>query len=203
MRLVVPRRGPTPNALPSSTAPRRSFFGTASNRRQHGRDRRRGRRVEDDGLSPFPQQGRAVCRRHHRAVSAHHRRRLGAHAGTAAGGGAARLRAQDDGDPVCAGHHRAASYRGGGKPAVSRTGAAVLPQRPRGLHRDACRLFRAPRRDAGTLKVRNPRRAAEEFLELLRGYAHLRVLLGLERAPTARETEERIDGAVRHILALR
>jgi TetR/AcrR family transcriptional repressor of mexJK operon len=54
----------------------------------------------------------------------------------------------------------------------------------------------------GTLKVRNPRRAAEEFLELLRGYAHLRVLLGLERAPTVRNVEERIDGAVRHILAM-
>jgi len=48
--------------------------------------------------------------------------------------------------------------------------------------------------------VRNPRRAAEEFLELLRGYAHLRVLLGLERAPLRAEMEERIEGAIRHVL---
>jgi TetR/AcrR family transcriptional regulator, mexJK operon transcriptional repressor len=51
-----------------------------------------------------------------------------------------------------------------------------------------------------TLNVRNPRRTAEEFLELLRGYAHLRVLLGLEKAPTAREIGERIEGAVVHVL---
>ena len=31
-----------------------------------------------------------------------------------------------------------------------------------------------------TLNLRNPRRTAEEFLELLRGYAHLRVLLGVQ-----------------------
>ena len=49
-------------------------------------------------------------------------------------------------------------------------------------------------------KVRNPRRAAEEFLELLRGYAHLRVMLGLERIPSSAEMEERIEGAIRHVL---
>jgi TetR/AcrR family transcriptional regulator, mexJK operon transcriptional repressor len=54
-----------------------------------------------------------------------------------------------------------------------------------------------------TLNLRNPRRSAEEFLELLRGYAHLRVLLGLQKAPSARELEERIDGAVRHIVGSR
>lgn len=54
-----------------------------------------------------------------------------------------------------------------------------------------------------TLNLRNPRRSAEEFLELLRGYAHLRVLLGLQKAPSARELEERIDGAVRHVLGSR
>lgn len=50
------------------------------------------------------------------------------------------------------------------------------------------------------LTIDEPRRSAEEFLELLRGYAHLRVLLGLEKAPTADEIKARIDGAVRHIL---
>ena len=51
------------------------------------------------------------------------------------------------------------------------------------------------------LKVRDPRRAAEEFLELLRGYAHLRVILRLEKAPTVREISRRIDAAVSHLMA--
>jgi TetR/AcrR family transcriptional repressor of mexJK operon len=54
-----------------------------------------------------------------------------------------------------------------------------------------------------TLNLRNPRRTAEEFLELLRGYAHLRVLLGLQKTLSARELDENIAGAVRHILGAR
>ena len=54
-----------------------------------------------------------------------------------------------------------------------------------------------------TLNLRNPRRTAEEFLELLRGYAHLRVLLGLQKTLSARELEENIAGAVQHILGAR
>lgn len=50
------------------------------------------------------------------------------------------------------------------------------------------------------LKVENPRRAAEEFLELLRGYSHLRMLLGLDKQASPQDIEERIDSAVRHIL---
>jgi TetR/AcrR family transcriptional repressor of mexJK operon len=49
-------------------------------------------------------------------------------------------------------------------------------------------------------KVRNPRRAAEEFLELLRGYAHLRMMLGLEKALSKKEIEQRIEGAIRHVI---
>jgi TetR/AcrR family transcriptional repressor of mexJK operon len=56
---------------------------------------------------------------------------------------------------------------------------------------------------SGMVHVSNPTRAAEEFLELLRGYAHLRVLLGMEKAPSAGEIEERIEGAVRHLLGTR
>lgn len=48
--------------------------------------------------------------------------------------------------------------------------------------------------------ITEPRRAAEEFLELLRGYAHLRVLLKIARRPTAAEIAMRIDGALRHVL---
>ena len=54
-----------------------------------------------------------------------------------------------------------------------------------------------------TLNLRNPRRTAEEFLELLRGYAHLRVLLGVQKTLSAHELEENIEGAVRHILQAR
>jgi TetR/AcrR family transcriptional repressor of mexJK operon len=50
------------------------------------------------------------------------------------------------------------------------------------------------------LKIREPRRSAEEFLELLRGYAHLRILLGLERAPSVQDIRARIDSALRHVL---
>jgi TetR/AcrR family transcriptional repressor of mexJK operon len=49
-------------------------------------------------------------------------------------------------------------------------------------------------------KIRDPRRSAEEFLELLRGYAHLRVLLGLQKMPTAREIADRVEAAVGHVL---
>ena len=54
-----------------------------------------------------------------------------------------------------------------------------------------------------TLNLRNPRRTAEEFLELLRGYAHLRVLLGVQKTLSAQELEENIEGAVQHILRAR
>ena len=50
------------------------------------------------------------------------------------------------------------------------------------------------------LKVRDPQRSAEEFLELLRGYAHLRVILGLEKAPTAREISQRVNAAISHVM---
>jgi TetR/AcrR family transcriptional repressor of mexJK operon len=49
-------------------------------------------------------------------------------------------------------------------------------------------------------KVRNARRTAEEFLELLRGYSHLKALLGLQKSPTPREISERIDAAVGLVL---
>jgi TetR/AcrR family transcriptional repressor of mexJK operon len=49
-------------------------------------------------------------------------------------------------------------------------------------------------------KVSSPRRAAEEFLELLRGYAHLRVMLGLDKALSKRETAQRIEAAIRHVI---
>lgn len=49
-------------------------------------------------------------------------------------------------------------------------------------------------------RIADPVRSAEEFLELLRGYAHLRVLLKIERAPKRTELVARIRAAVRHVL---
>jgi TetR/AcrR family transcriptional regulator, mexJK operon transcriptional repressor len=50
------------------------------------------------------------------------------------------------------------------------------------------------------LRIVDPWRAAEEFLELLRGYAHLRLLLGLDKRPSARDINARIEAAVGHVL---
>jgi TetR/AcrR family transcriptional regulator, mexJK operon transcriptional repressor len=50
------------------------------------------------------------------------------------------------------------------------------------------------------LRIRDPRRSAEEFLELLRGYSHLRMLLGLQKSVSASEISERIEAAVAHVL---
>ena len=61
------------------------------------------------------------------------------------------------------------------------------------------RYFERNRNDP-RFRISDPRRSAEEFLELLRGYAHLRVLLNLEKSPNSREIAARIDGAVRHVL---
>ncbi len=63
---------------------------------------------------------------------------------------------------------------------------------------DVLAKYLAPHRKS--LKIADPRRCAEEFLELLRGYAHLRVILGLEKTPSRREVEQRIEAAVRHVL---
>jgi TetR/AcrR family transcriptional repressor of mexJK operon len=50
------------------------------------------------------------------------------------------------------------------------------------------------------LKVSDAHRAAEEFLELLRGYSHLKMLLGIDKGPSAREVDARIDAALRHVM---
>ena len=55
-------------------------------------------------------------------------------------------------------------------------------------------------RDNPRFRIANPLRSAEEFLELLRGYAHLRVLLKIDKAPTRHEIVARLKGAVRHVL---
>ena len=60
--------------------------------------------------------------------------------------------------------------------------------------------FRLHSRDP-RFKVSQPRQAAEQFLELLRGYDHLRIMLGIQDTLAKAEIERRIDGAVRHVLA--
>lgn len=49
-------------------------------------------------------------------------------------------------------------------------------------------------------RVVDPVRTAEEFLELLRGYAHLRVMLKISKSLSSREIDTRIEAAVRHVL---
>ena len=55
------------------------------------------------------------------------------------------------------------------------------------------------RRDPA-LKVKDPRLAAEEFLELLRGYDHMRALLHVGAPPSLRRVNERIERAIDHVL---
>ena len=64
----------------------------------------------------------------------------------------------------------------------------------------ALQRYFARNRHGREFNVRDPRRTAEEFLELLRGYAHLRVILGIERYPSRQEVKLRIDSAIRHVL---
>jgi TetR/AcrR family transcriptional repressor of mexJK operon len=52
-----------------------------------------------------------------------------------------------------------------------------------------------------SLNIGDPWRAAEEFLELLRGYTHLRLLLGIAEQPSEAELAERVERAVNHMLA--
>jgi TetR/AcrR family transcriptional repressor of mexJK operon len=65
---------------------------------------------------------------------------------------------------------------------------------------DALRDYLVCHKGDRRFKVKDPRRSAEEFLELLRGYSHLKMLLGIEKAPSARDIDARIDSAVRHLL---
>jgi TetR/AcrR family transcriptional repressor of mexJK operon len=55
-------------------------------------------------------------------------------------------------------------------------------------------------RRAGLAKHATPRRLAEDFLDLVRGYPHLRLLLGVAKAPSRAEMRSRIESAVRHVL---
>ena len=59
------------------------------------------------------------------------------------------------------------------------------------------------RHDDPSLRISDPWRSAEEFLELLRGYTHLRLLLGIKPRPSAAELKERVERAVEHLLAKR
>jgi TetR/AcrR family transcriptional repressor of mexJK operon len=66
---------------------------------------------------------------------------------------------------------------------------------------DALEAYFIRHKNDPALKVTDPRRAAEEFLELLRGYAHLKMLLGIDKGPSARDIDARIEAALRHVMA--
>jgi TetR/AcrR family transcriptional regulator, mexJK operon transcriptional repressor len=59
--------------------------------------------------------------------------------------------------------------------------------------------FERYRRDP-KLKIGEPRQTAEEFLDLLRGYPHLRISLGVQSRLTSKETEARIRSAIGHVV---
>lgn len=65
---------------------------------------------------------------------------------------------------------------------------------------DVLARYLARNRNHPRFRVADPVRTAEEFLELLRGYGHLRMLLKLSDGPQPAEIEARIEGAVRHVL---
>lgn len=60
--------------------------------------------------------------------------------------------------------------------------------------------YLAQHRRSPDLKIKDPRLAAEEFLELLRGYDHMRALLRVGGSPSARRSRERVERAIAHIL---
>lgn len=61
---------------------------------------------------------------------------------------------------------------------------------------DTLTEFLAPFARAGRLRVKDPREAAEEFLDHVRGYAHLRLLMGIGTRPTKRELRKKIERAI-------
>ncbi|MEQ8697213.1 MAG: TetR/AcrR family transcriptional regulator [Bauldia litoralis] len=61
------------------------------------------------------------------------------------------------------------------------------------------RYFRAHRRDPG-LRVGDPRRSAEEFMSILRGYEHMRALLGYEDGLTPAMVTACVERAMKHVL---
>jgi TetR/AcrR family transcriptional repressor of mexJK operon len=60
--------------------------------------------------------------------------------------------------------------------------------------------FLARHRKDPSLRVPNPARAAEEFMALLRGYAHMRALIGIEGAPSHAHLKRRVERAISHLL---
>jgi TetR/AcrR family transcriptional regulator, mexJK operon transcriptional repressor len=61
-------------------------------------------------------------------------------------------------------------------------------------------LYLMRHRGDGLAKHGSPRALAEEFLDLIRGYPHLRMLLGIDKRPSKSELRRRVDSAVRHLL---
>jgi TetR/AcrR family transcriptional regulator, mexJK operon transcriptional repressor len=54
-------------------------------------------------------------------------------------------------------------------------------------------------RHDSALRIADPRQAAEEFMALLRGYEHMRALLGIEGVPPRRKLKKRVARAVEHV----
>lgn len=61
---------------------------------------------------------------------------------------------------------------------------------------DALSRYFARNADDPSLRVRDPRKSAEIFLELVRGYTHSRILLGVESTPSKKVADKTIDRAL-------
>lgn len=59
----------------------------------------------------------------------------------------------------------------------------------------------AARKNDPRLAIGDPRQAAEEFLDHVRGYTHLRLLLGVDSTANARALDRRIERAIKRVLA--
>lgn len=61
---------------------------------------------------------------------------------------------------------------------------------------DGLATYFRTQRDHPRLAVGDPREAAEQFLEMVRGYEHLRILLGVERKVDRQRLMRRVDRAI-------
>jgi TetR/AcrR family transcriptional repressor of mexJK operon len=100
-------------------------------------------------------------------------------------------------DPDTIGLHRIVIAESGRFPKLGRLFYESGPAR----NIAALAAFFADRKGDPRLRIDDPRRSAEEFLEVVRGYAHLRLLLGVDRAFDGRALDRRIGRAIARVLA--
>jgi TetR/AcrR family transcriptional repressor of mexJK operon len=99
-------------------------------------------------------------------------------------------------DPATLGLHRIVVAESGRFPHLGQLFYASGPER----NIAALAAYFDAKKGDPRLEIDDPRRAAEEFLEVIRGYAHLRLLLGVDRAVDGRALDRRIGRAIARVL---